>query len=334
MLAFSGVQAHHSRAMFDAETIRTLEGRISKATWRNPHVYFELDAESADGQITTWTLESGSVARLARSGWTQDTLTVGDRVTVGVHPHVEPTRAYAALVDVALADGTRISATSDAAPAATRTVLPSTDFSGTWTISRRRNADGTVGNEALSAPSGWPLTEKGRLAVQSFDVGDDPMFDCIFYGVPRLAASVYSRRWTREPGRIVIEQEQYPITRIVHLDGSAPPADFVRTPAGYSTGRFEPDGTLVVETVGFSYTRWGSAAGIDSSERKRVVETYRLSADGLQLHYAHTLTDPEFLTEPVTASFTYEKIADREFVYETCDPDSAKIPLKFSSGSE
>jgi RimJ/RimL family protein N-acetyltransferase len=100
-----------------------------------------------------------------------------------------------------------------------------------------------------------------------------------------LASSVYSRRFTRESGRIVVQQAQYPITRIIHLDASAPPDDFVPSKIGYSTG----------------------------------------------LHYSHTLTDPEYLTVPVTISFTYNKIADHEYVYEECDTDSARIPLELSS---
>lgn len=329
LLASATVQAHHSRAMFDSSATVELEGRISKSTWRNPHVYFEIEAVSDGGQVETWLLESVSVSLLARSGWTEDTLRVGDLVVASVNPHKDPARRYAALVGVGLADGTSLAplAPEDLAVENTEDVVPSTDFSGTWTTANPANADGTVGNEATSGPSDWPLTNRGRLQVESFDVSEDPMFDCVFYGVPRLASSVYSRRFTREPGRIVIQQEQYPITRIIHLDGSMAPDDFSPDPIGFSTGRIAPDGTLVVETVGFSHTPWGSAAGLDSSEQKRVIEEYRLSDNGLQIHYSHTLTDPQFLTAPVTASLTYTKIADHEYVYETCDPESARIPL-------
>ena len=96
----------------------------------------------------------------------------------------------------------------------------------------------------------------------------------------------------------------------------------------------DADGTLIVETTGFSHTPWGSAAGLDSSTRKTVIEEYTLSADGYRLHYAHTLTDPEYLTEPVTTRFTYNKIADHEYVYEECDVESARIPLELSSDAE
>jgi len=330
------VHAHHSRAMFDEDNALKLEGRISKATWRNPHVYFEIDIESADGQTVTWILESGSVALLSQSGWSSETLKVGDLVTVTVSPHKDESKRYAALTDVALADGTRMVrlVPEDSTQTDTANIDPSTDFSGTWTTADPDNQDGTVGNEASSGPSHWPLTEKGRLQVESFDVTEDPMFRCVFYGVPRLASSVYSRRISREPDRIVIQQEQYPITRTIHLDGSGPPEDFVPSAVGYSTGKFAADGTLIVETTGFSHTPWGSAAGLDSSEQKRVVEEYKLSEDGYRLQYSHTLTDPEYLTGPVTINFAYNKAADHEYVYEECDIDSARIPLEHSSDAE
>jgi len=322
--------------MFDLDITLKLEGRISKATWRNPHVYFEIDVESTDGRTATWVLESVSVALLAQSGWTEETLKVGDLVAAMVNPHQDDSRRYAALIDVALSDGTRMEwlMPGELTETDTANVRPSTDFSGTWTTADPENKDGTVGNEAISGPSHWPLTEKGRLQVEAFDAREDPMFRCVFYGVPRLASSVYSRRFNREPGRIVIQQEQYPITRIIRLDGSAPPEDFVPSTIGYSIGTIAADGALIVETTMFSHTPWGSAAGLDSSDQKRVVEEYKLSEDGYRLHYSHTQTDPEYLTGPVTTNFTYNKIADREYVYEECDTDSARIPLELSSDSE
>ena len=192
------------------------------------------------------------------------------------------------------------------------------------------NRGGAVGNEAVGGPSHWPLTARGRAQVEAFAIGDDPMFRCVFYGVRGLRPRSSSRRWTRFADRIEIEQEQYPITRTIYLDGRPMPADFTPSPIGFSSGRVEADGALVVETKGFSYRPWGSSAGLDSSDEKRVVERYELSADGLQLQYSHTLFDPEFLTAPVEESWIYSKIGDREYVYESCDVESARRPLQFA----
>lgn len=332
-LAAPPAAAHHSRAMFDAARPVKLEGTVAKETWRNPHVYFEITVAGESGAVAgTWTLEGGSVAGMVQSGWVESTLGIGDVVSVEIAPHKDPQRRYASLISVTVADGTRYESFTPGA--ASRANAPSTersaDLSGTWNRVDATNRGGAVGNEAVAGPTHWPLTERGRRQAEAFATADDPMFRCVFYGVPRLAASVYSRRFSRSAERIVIEQEQYPLTRTIWLDGRPMPADFEPSALGFSSGRFEADGTLLVETTGFSYTPWGSSAGLDSSDRKLVVERYKLSSDGLKLDYSHTLVDPEFLTAPVVESFSYEKIGDREYVFETCDVDSARRPLQYA----
>jgi hypothetical protein len=155
------------------------------------------------------------------------------------------------------------------------------------------------------------------------------VLDCVPMGVPRLILSTYSHRWTRNGDGIVIEKERTPQIRIVHLDGAPRPADFEPNELGYSVGRIEDDGTLVIETDGFAPTRWGNARGLDSSAEKRVVERYRLAEDGYAMRVAYTIDDPVYLREPVTVEGEYRKSADFEFIEETCDPETARRHLQF-----
>ena len=53
----------------------------------------------------------------------------------------------------------------------------------------------------------------------------------------------------------------------------------------------EPDGTLVVETTGFNALRWGNGQGIDSSEKKKIVERYKLIDGGKAMSLSYTLED-------------------------------------------
>jgi hypothetical protein len=83
MLSTPGVIAHHSfAAEFDAMKPLTLKGVVTKIEWSNPHTYFYMDVTGADGKVVNWGMEMGSPNGLMRSGWTRNTLKVGDEVTV------------------------------------------------------------------------------------------------------------------------------------------------------------------------------------------------------------------------------------------------------------
>jgi Family of unknown function (DUF6152) len=77
------VLAHHSfGAEFDREKSFEFTGVVTKVEWLNPHMYFYMDVEDDAGQVRTWAMEMGSPNGLMRNGWTQNTLKIGDEVTV------------------------------------------------------------------------------------------------------------------------------------------------------------------------------------------------------------------------------------------------------------
>ena len=77
--------AHHNTFTvyrMDDPTI-TLEGTVTRVEWRNPHIWFYMDVVGDDGDVTDWSVEFQTPpARMHRAGWTQDSLQVGDVVTV------------------------------------------------------------------------------------------------------------------------------------------------------------------------------------------------------------------------------------------------------------
>ena len=75
--------AHHSfSAEYDAKKPVTLTGTVSNVEWMNPHVYFFLDVVGADGKVANWAFEMGPPNGLQRSGWTRNTIKIGDELTV------------------------------------------------------------------------------------------------------------------------------------------------------------------------------------------------------------------------------------------------------------
>jgi len=76
------VSAHHSfSAEFDAKKPVTLNGRVTKMDWVNPHAWLYIDVEK-DGKIEHWAVEFGSPNVLFRNGWKRDSLPEGTRVIV------------------------------------------------------------------------------------------------------------------------------------------------------------------------------------------------------------------------------------------------------------
>jgi hypothetical protein len=83
LLAVMPAAAHHSfSAEYDSKKAVTLKGIVTKVDWMNPHVYFFLDVTDESGNITNWALEMGPPNGLQRSGWTRNTMKVGDEVVV------------------------------------------------------------------------------------------------------------------------------------------------------------------------------------------------------------------------------------------------------------
>lgn len=76
-------RAHHSfSAEYDSKKVATLTGTVSKVEWMNPHVYFYLDVEGEDHKVANWAFEMGPPNGLQRSGWTRNTIKIGDELTV------------------------------------------------------------------------------------------------------------------------------------------------------------------------------------------------------------------------------------------------------------
>lgn len=325
-------QGHHSRAHFDIDRTIELEGTVTELSWRSPHIYMAVDAVDADGARAIWTLEGHSIPGSMRVGWQRDSVRVGERVRVVAHPNRAAAKPFAMLYSATLADGTTYYAYSIPAGKTVagvedqRPTAPSTDFAGTW---RHLVPVRVATIESYRAPTEWPLTAVGREQAERFDINADPVLECVPMGVPRLILATYSHRWQRRADRIVIEKERTPQIRTIYLDGRRKPDDFVPNELGFSVGRIEPDGTLVIETTGFAPTRWGNARGLDSSAAKSVTERYRLTEGGYAMSVSYTIDDPVYLTEPVTVSGEYAKSSDFEFVAEVCDPATARRHLRY-----
>jgi hypothetical protein len=77
--------AHHSNAMFDHDKVVEVSGTVRDFQWTNPHVFIELTVAGANGP-QDFSVECSAPAVLRAHGWKFNSLKVGDKVMVKVHP--------------------------------------------------------------------------------------------------------------------------------------------------------------------------------------------------------------------------------------------------------
>jgi hypothetical protein len=80
--------AHHSYTMFDASASKSVTGTVAKLEWNNPHVFVWVYVRNASvpGGHDLYAFENGSPGVLVRMGWSKDSLTAGETITVDYWP--------------------------------------------------------------------------------------------------------------------------------------------------------------------------------------------------------------------------------------------------------
>jgi hypothetical protein len=334
LLLCAAADAHHSRAAFQLDQSTVLKVKVTNVRWTNPHVFIDGELVNAQGKKEQWTFEGHSISGLVRQGWSKDTVKAGDEVQMVVNRHKDPNKHFGLIEYVVMADGAKHYSVAQTFQAAAKApVQPSTDFSGNW----RFQFPGTpeqvrqrilLGREPPKVDG--PYTELAKAQVKVYDPNKDPSLTCGAISLPALLMTVYEYKWTRQDDRILIEKEQHDhADRVIHLKNTARPASYKPNPLGFSVGRFEADGTLVVETTGFSPVKWGTTSGVDSSDQKRIVERYKLINGGMGMSLSYTHEDPVYLTQPLTGQGTFTKMPNTQFTKQECDVGAAQQHLKY-----
>jgi hypothetical protein len=170
------------------------------------------------------------------------------------------------------------------------------DFSGNWAPNAiRQNINlASVGGE----PEMTPWAEKAYQTNKGNISKDDPEARCLPPGVPRMSTTPYPWTMIQTPKMVVIVYEGGAhIWRKIFLDGRPHDPNTVETWLGDSTGHWEDNDTLVVETVGQNATTWLDEDGHVHTNKMVVTERFRRPDFG-HLEIEHTIVDPDAYPKP------------------------------------
>jgi hypothetical protein len=302
-----------------------IEGAVVSFSFRSPHSFLYVDAADDGGETVRWEIEMASVPILARQGFSKDTFSPGDRVTVNVWPNRVAGNPLVWSLGVITEDGTALGEFPPT-PAVQSTFLAE---SGVAKLQGRWRAPVIY---VQSTESPLDLTPAALQAVQSYDPQKSPANFCEPNNVPGVYLAPYQFEIRIGAREAVIHHEMYDITRTVPLN--AAPANAEPTGLfGKVTGRVEAN-ELVVESAGFPPSAWGLGTASDvlgistdipSSAQKKLVERFSVSEDGQALTVRYRLEDPIYLAAPYEGMAELQRVADDEPMYPyVCERDSAE----------
>lgn len=86
LVAYGPTHAHHGQAVYDENHPILLKGTVTSFMWVNPHCFVNLDVKDEKGNVVQWTAETVNPGKLARAGWTKDSVKPGDQVILTLTP--------------------------------------------------------------------------------------------------------------------------------------------------------------------------------------------------------------------------------------------------------
>ncbi|HVQ14528.1 MAG TPA: DUF6152 family protein [Vicinamibacterales bacterium] len=338
--------AHHGAGRYDTRKKVEFAGRLTRLDFVNPHSYVYFDVVGDDGKVIAMKCEMRSATTLRRSGWSPEMFVRGAAIKVTGSAHRDDPTACS--VDtLTLGDKPtleRYQQLSDA-KSVDRTKRPfrlpngKPNLAGEWAQEQHVLASppgGRVGLVPISqatairagklpmpnGPRGWfpppvTLTAAGRTAQEALgkrSTSEDPRLSC------QVTSILFDWVFDGAIGRItqsatVIKMEYgVGLTRTVHLNMTAHPANIKPSRAGHSIGRWDAD-TLVVDSVGFEP---GTLTGsLPHSNKLHVVERFTLNPATFELTRGIVAEDPVYFADKYVDSDSVLP-ADAPFRVEAC----------------
>jgi hypothetical protein len=312
-LLAAGVDAHHSLAEYDNDTLVEAVGTVVDVVWRNPHVRLSISTEAFDGESRVWELEGMGVMRLDRAGISRDLIGVGTTVRFAGNPSRRRERQMY-VTNVLMPNGEEILLRTSATPRWNEDDADIVSIHRSAIAPEQAAADQPQGIFRIWVPSGntppvWgedpPLTPSARAAFEAYDaLTDDPLLNCTPPGMPRVISRSggHPIRFVQSGDDIVLKNEYFALDRVIHMDPGIDLSSREATPLGHSSGHWEDD-TLVVTTtrIDWPWFQLYGLEGVPQSTAMTIVERFTPSPSHEMLRYDIAATDPETFVSTVVA---------------------------------
>ena len=345
------LSAHHvPAAKFDPTKSMTLKGTVTKIDWLNPHVHIFMETQIPNGR-KIWAIELESTVDLRRSGWTKDTVKIGDAVTVqGIVARNGSNQVWSNsfVVD---ATGKRVFTVTPAQPphgpagptprwadGQPRLGPPLGQKAGYWAfpsattliqtgVNVQADRYGLLRNisdvDKVAPFQRW-ARDLYEFRQRNF-LKDDPMFvTCKPQSGPRIFQLPYGVQFLeeREFKRIrVMLGAGNQNHRFIYLDGRPQTGDIAGNADAplyfaHASGKWEGD-TLVVDTKGFNDRFWFSNGGLPHTEELHLIERFTRT-DLNTLRYEVTIDDPGAYTKNWSSGWTLTWVPGEELPIYYC----------------
>ncbi len=297
----------------------TLQGEVIRFNYTNPHGSIILRTQTGREVV----IEVDGPSLIAPMGTGRNALQPGDRIVAYVSPNTIGRQDEVLGREVIREDGSVVLvsvayARQQERPGAEKaqTVL------GTW-VPVRSNLFAFV-----DSSSNWMLTPAGQASFDAYDTSKAfAQAQCIAATSPTLMMYPTANRLAEVGGHIEINADWMGATRTVYMDGREHPDSDRRFYQGHSVGQWEGT-TLVIETTNFTDNPIGNIFSIASGSAKKLIERISLDTDGSTASYSFTLTDPDYLAQPVTASYQWDYRPDVTVSSQECDLEAASRYLQ------
>ncbi len=315
--------AHHSfSATFTDQRTSTVDGVVTRFSFRNPHVLIYMDVTNEDGTVTEWVAEGSAATGMRRQGWSADTIQPGQMVRISgdaTHDgspmvalgsiHLIDPDTHAVIAEI---DGSTNVYQPDIAAS-----LPLTLDDGRPNLSSAWSSQG-LRSSRPGQFSSITLNEAGLALQAEFDISNDPQVFCDPVGLVRQLITPHPIKITQLDDRVIIEYEEFGGRREVFFDDRAHMG--INTHYGDSIARYEGN-ALIIESTNLLANQ-ATNTGNRLSDAATVVETYTRADDGdrTRLNLNLRISDPNHLAEDIVHDHPYGDQGNYEFIENDCQP--------------